>query len=249
MNYKLAYDRLIQWRQSNLPTGYFEKHHIIPRCLGGSDEPSNIVRLTGREHFVAHVLLAKIHGGKLWVAVLRMKNRNSQDKYINSRLYEKARICWSEWSSKNQRGENHWAYGKPSPKRGIKLPNRSGENHWAYGKPMAEHVKQALIAVNTGSKRTEETKKKMGEWQRGENNNMYGKKMSEEHKALLRAKADEWFKNATPEQLKERAKNRIGLKRSDESKAKMSASRKGRKGHPNQIAAVIESNKRRALKK
>jgi len=41
--------------------GYFEKHHIIPKCMGGSDSPDNIVALTAREHFVAHQLLVKIN--------------------------------------------------------------------------------------------------------------------------------------------------------------------------------------------
>lgn len=38
-------------------TGYTEKHHILPRCMGGPDDPANLVELTGREHFVAHWLL------------------------------------------------------------------------------------------------------------------------------------------------------------------------------------------------
>jgi hypothetical protein len=36
-------------------------HHIEPRCFGGSDESSNLVSLTLREHFVAHRLLARIY--------------------------------------------------------------------------------------------------------------------------------------------------------------------------------------------
>jgi hypothetical protein len=40
---------------------YFEKHHILPRGMGGKDEVSNLVRLTAREHFLAHWLLFKIH--------------------------------------------------------------------------------------------------------------------------------------------------------------------------------------------
>jgi hypothetical protein len=248
MNYQSIYNKLIEKRRVSFVTGYSEKHHVVPKCLGGTDDSSNIVELTGREHFIAHVLLAKIHGGKLWMPVIRMKNRRGLDNYINSRLYEQARLAWAKWSSENQRGPNHWAYGKQSPTKGAKFPERSGKNHPNYGKPMAENTKKALLLSNLGSKRTEETKKKMGEWQRGENNNMYGKKISKEHKDMLLAKAAEWFKNATPEQLKERAKSRIGLKRSAETRAKMSAAKIGRKGSPNQVAAVIEANKRRAKK-
>lgn len=42
---------------------YSEKHHIIPRSLGGSNNKENIVRLTAREHFVCHLLLTKMLTG------------------------------------------------------------------------------------------------------------------------------------------------------------------------------------------
>ena len=38
-----------------------EKHHIIPRCMGGNDLKNNLVSLTIEEHFLAHKLLAKIY--------------------------------------------------------------------------------------------------------------------------------------------------------------------------------------------
>jgi len=41
--------------------GYVERHHIIPRCLGGTDAADNIAVLTPEEHFVAHQLLIKIY--------------------------------------------------------------------------------------------------------------------------------------------------------------------------------------------
>ena len=40
---------------------YTEVHHILPRCLGGTDDPDNLVILTYREHYLAHWLLTKIH--------------------------------------------------------------------------------------------------------------------------------------------------------------------------------------------
>lgn len=39
---------------------YTENHHIIPRCMGGSDQKKNLVALTAREHFVCHWLLTKM---------------------------------------------------------------------------------------------------------------------------------------------------------------------------------------------
>lgn len=74
MNYARIYAAFIDDRRAKQPQApdYFEKHHIKPRCLGGGDEPENIIRLTPEDHLFAHLLLAKMHGGKLWVAVHAM---------------------------------------------------------------------------------------------------------------------------------------------------------------------------------
>lgn len=90
MNYFLAYQRLVANATARVcPEGYVERHHILPKALGGSDDSSNLVALTAREHFLAHVLLAKIHGGTMWQAVIIMKG--GKNRYCNSRLFEIAR--------------------------------------------------------------------------------------------------------------------------------------------------------------
>ncbi len=61
MNYTLHYNRLIQSAQNRVIGGFTESHHIVPKCMGGSDEVSNLVDLTPEEHFVAHQLLAKMY--------------------------------------------------------------------------------------------------------------------------------------------------------------------------------------------
>ncbi len=38
---------------------YFEKHHILPTSLGGSNNHDNIIKLTGADHFKCHYLLVK----------------------------------------------------------------------------------------------------------------------------------------------------------------------------------------------
>ena len=60
MNYKKIYNALIERAQNRIIDGYAEKHHIIPRCMNGTDDKENIVELTPEEHFVAHQLLVKI---------------------------------------------------------------------------------------------------------------------------------------------------------------------------------------------
>ena len=62
MNYSKIYNQLIQHRKLNPYnlTQYHEIHHIIPRSLNGSDDEDNLVVLSAREHFIAHLLLEKI---------------------------------------------------------------------------------------------------------------------------------------------------------------------------------------------
>ena len=38
---------------------YTERHHVIPKSLGGSNDETNLVNLTYREHYIAHLLLTK----------------------------------------------------------------------------------------------------------------------------------------------------------------------------------------------
>lgn len=82
MNYQLHYNKLMIIAKNRVFTGYSESHHIIPRCLGGSDDPSNLVNLTAREHFVAHQLLAKMHpdsDGLQYAAFMMMRSRTGKN--------------------------------------------------------------------------------------------------------------------------------------------------------------------------
>lgn len=97
MNHEKVYMQLIKRAQSeNRQKGfgiYFERHHIIPKCLGGSNENLNLVLLTAREHYVAHKLLCLIYpdNKKLHYALWRMMNlqtkNHSRDYIISSREY------------------------------------------------------------------------------------------------------------------------------------------------------------------
>lgn len=71
---------LINRARTRVIEGYVEKHHVLPRCMGGSDDPSNLVALTAEEHYVAHLLLVKIHptNAKLIYAANMMLNRNNK---------------------------------------------------------------------------------------------------------------------------------------------------------------------------
>lgn len=59
MNYEKIYYDLVAFDYSDC--FYTEKHHIIPKCMGGTDDKINIVRLSAKAHYVAHHLLTKIY--------------------------------------------------------------------------------------------------------------------------------------------------------------------------------------------
>ncbi len=61
MDYKSHYEALIGRARSREIIGYVERHHVVPKCMGGGDDKNNLVLLTPEEHFVAHQLLVKLH--------------------------------------------------------------------------------------------------------------------------------------------------------------------------------------------
>ena len=98
MDYKRHYIKLIETRKNRpLQDGvYYEKHHIIPKALGGTNTPNNIVHLTAREHYIAHWLLYRIrpHSEKISLAFWMMSFPGSKyverDYRISSRAYAEA---------------------------------------------------------------------------------------------------------------------------------------------------------------
>lgn len=120
MNYKKIYDSIIDRAKNREFCGYTEKHHIIPRCMGGGDEESNLVRLTPEEHYVCHQLLVKLYPGnvKLVYAIQAMsmsgptKARSNKvyawlkKRYIKSKLtgtYKKCKCCNAEFYARANR--------------------------------------------------------------------------------------------------------------------------------------------------
>lgn len=107
MNYQKIYDNLVAKRQLQPALkqegtyGSVEWHHIIPRCLGGSDDKSNLVCFYPREHYIAHLLLWKMHPKhfNLMLALFSMAGNvnatNMRQFKYNSRLYEKVKFDYS----------------------------------------------------------------------------------------------------------------------------------------------------------
>ena len=61
--YRLWHNNIIAKAKNRTLDCYKEKHHILPRSLGGSNDKSNLVELTAREHFIVHMLLCKFTVG------------------------------------------------------------------------------------------------------------------------------------------------------------------------------------------
>lgn len=96
MDYEKIYNQIIDRAKTRQLEGYREKHHILPKCMGGSNGRENIVELTAREHFVCHWLLCRIYPqhSKLAHAFWFMSKQNAptqqRDYIVSSRVYAEA---------------------------------------------------------------------------------------------------------------------------------------------------------------
>lgn len=103
MDYQRIYNQLIERAQNRTLEGYIEKHHILPKCLGGNNDKENLVELTAREHFLCHMLLCEIYPkeNKLKHALFLMsigKQRVKEKHYVvGSRVYERLKTEYSQF--------------------------------------------------------------------------------------------------------------------------------------------------------
>lgn len=113
MNYSLHYERLVIKAKNRKLDTYKEIHHIVPRCLGGSDDKDNLVELTAREHFIAHLLLLKIYPNKysLIKAVQMMCIHNNKQERSMNRMYGWLKERFSIEMSNSQTGEGNSQFG------------------------------------------------------------------------------------------------------------------------------------------
>jgi len=149
MNYQRIYDQIIDRARSQNRIKsikfYFEAHHIIPRCMNGCNEKSNLVLLTAREHFICHWLLCRIYPENVkiafafWGMCNQLTSSNNQRSYkVSSRAYEE---------------------GKKSYIKAI-----TGRTGYWKGKQKSELHQSRITKALTGRTRLEETRIKNRDW-------------------------------------------------------------------------------------
>jgi hypothetical protein len=168
MNYQRIHDAIIDRARNRTLLGYRERHHVIPRCLGGTDKSENLVELTAREHFVVHKLLVELYPTetKLIYAYWMMSRNISNSKYsrdylVSARDYEHARRLFSEASSKHQRGKTLTEEHKEALSIAAKTrKTRTPIKH-------SEETKQKLSSLWKGTTRSLEDRQKISNGQLG----------------------------------------------------------------------------------
>lgn len=99
MNYLKIYKDICNRGQSERMLSYSEIHHIIPKCLGGNNDKNNLTTLSAKEHYIAHLLLTKIHpnSSNIQHAFGMMEaSRKDQFRQYTSNQYDKMRKAHSD---------------------------------------------------------------------------------------------------------------------------------------------------------
>jgi hypothetical protein len=190
MNYLKVYCNLIRKAENRTPPeGYTEKHHIFPKSIFGNNDKT--VVLTSREHYIAHALLEKIYIKRYGIIDERTSKMvkahtimKSNGKYINSYLYEGARIRAS--------------YANKGRKVSEETKRKIGDIH--RGKKLSEQHKEILKERIKG--KNNPNNPRYGKNLEGEQNPFYGKTHSQEQK-------EKWSKERRSVKLSKEHKRKI----------------------------------------
>ena len=147
---------------------YTENHHIIPRCLSGSNNKENLIRLTAKEHFICHLLLTHMVIGifkhKMIYALWNMcfGSKNHKRHTISARQFEQikiqmANIPRSKEHKQKLKGKIPWNKGLV----GVQIP-------WNKGRSHSLATRKKIAQKNKGRPVTEETRKKLSDKNKGQ---------------------------------------------------------------------------------
>ena len=227
--YSRWYNELIEKGKNRVypENEYGETHHIIPRSFGGSNDKENLVRLSAREHYIAHALLWRMkftneYATKMAYAfctfMYGFKFKEHTEKYkISSRMYETFKKQYSILQSKEMSGKGNPFYGKIhneetkkiiGEKSKLKVFKRGPENpNWG---------KKVNLTPEQKQKRSENSK---AIW----NSPGYRERHSESRKQFLESPLGQQRRKENGDRLR-------GVKRDPAIVEKSASKRRGRKG-------------------
>jgi hypothetical protein len=157
MNYSKHYKLLIENAKTRQINGYAERHHIVPKCLGGTDDKDNLVALTPEEHYVAHQLLVKMYPNneKLVYAAIRMIS-GSRTTRRNNKLYGWVKrkyqgICKQRVGEQNPSYGRRW-YHDPVTFDNGKFSSDDVPDGWQLGRVPKNNTTCEVCGEDTGGK-------------------------------------------------------------------------------------------------
>jgi len=141
---------------------YTEIHHIIPKCYGGDKSKENMIVLTAREHFIAHLILWKCYGGKMATAFWFMNNNQKYSYKTSGKSFSNLREAQSEESSRYMKGKR---VGDKNPSKRPEVAKKISTTHIKRGVSKGKNNPNFGKEGNRGSKWfwTEEQKQALKE--------------------------------------------------------------------------------------
>lgn len=157
MNYNKLYELIINKHGLKIKPKdvYTERHHIIPKSIGGTNEVDNLVYLQARVHFICHRLLCKIYkdSDKLKFSFWAMCNQLNGDvirKYkVTSKVFEQAKKNFAEANSRRHKGKKmskEWCEALSQRMKGHTI-NPKGESNHLFGVPRSDEIKKKIRAT------------------------------------------------------------------------------------------------------
>lgn len=151
---------------------YHERHHILPKSCGGTNDKDNLIDLFAREHFIAHQLLAEENPDNenliyAYVAMSFASNKHKERYRLTPEEYENVRITFSNMLKKKyENKENHPSYGTHiSEERKRIIGNANRGNKYCVGRVISEETRKKIGNANRNP--SEETRRKMSESRKG----------------------------------------------------------------------------------